>query len=130
MKINFEEYFRRFAEHIAGTQKKVPINTPVGVYYGLSEDGFLRLSILSRCAGPKMESTKQLAVTQGRESQDVYWTCFDLINKEAEPVFYSFCSNLLGAIEGATNEFDALNKLKIRYIIWKSLFKKEIKLLV
>lgn len=125
MTINFEEYFRSLTEQFSGNQKKIPINAPVGVFYGLSNDGYLRLSILSLRGGPQMESTKQLRVTQGEESKGVYWTCFDLLSKEAEPVFYSFCSNLLEAIEGSANESEALNKLKIRYIIWKSLFKKE-----
>jgi len=125
MTINFEEYFRSLTQQFSGNQKKVPVNAPVGVFYGLSNEGYLRLSILSLRGGPQMESTKQLRVTQGEESKDVFWTCFDLLSKEAEPVFYSFCSNLLEAIEGASNESEALNKLKIRYIIWKSLFKKE-----
>lgn len=126
MTINFEEYFRSLTQQFSGNQKKIPVNAPVGVFYGLSNEGYLRLSFLSICGGPQMESTKQLRVTQGEESKDVYWTCFDLLNKDAEPVFYSFCSNLLEAIEGTANESEALNKLKIRYIIWKSLFKKEL----
>lgn len=125
MTINFEEYFRSLTQQFSGSQKKVSVNAPVGVFYGLSNEGYLRLSILSLRGGPQMESTKQLRVTQGEESKGVYWTCFDLLSKEAEPVFFSFCSNLLEAIEGAANESEALNKLKIRYIIWKSLFKKE-----
>ena len=125
MRINFEDYFRSLTQQFSGKQKRIPINAPVGVFYGLSNEGYLRLSILSLRSGPQMESTKQLRVTQGEESKGVCWTCFDLLNKEAEPVFYSFCSNLLEAIEGAVDEAEALNKLKIRYIIWKSLFKKE-----
>lgn len=125
MTIKFDEYFSSLTQQFSGNQKKVPVNAPVSVFYGLSGEGFLRLSVLSSCNGPKMESTKQLRVTQGEESKGAWWTCFDLLSREAEPVFYSFCSNLLEAIEGAANESDALNKLKIRYIIWKSLFKKE-----
>lgn len=125
MTINFEEHFKSLTQQFSGNQKKIPIDAPVSVFYGLSNEGYLRLSILSLRGGPQIESTKQLRVTQGEESKDVYWTCFDLLSKEAEPVFYSFCSNLLEAIEGASNEAEALNKLKIRYIIWKSLFKKE-----
>lgn len=125
MRINFGDYFRSLTQQFSGNQKKIPVNAPVGVFYGLSNEGYLRLSILSLRSGPQMESTKQLRVTQGKESRDVYWTCFDLLSKEAEPVFYSFCSNLLEAIEGAVDETEALNKLKIRYIIWKSFFKKE-----
>lgn len=125
MTIDFEEYFRSLTQQFSGNQKRVPVNAPVGVFYGLSSEGYLRLSILSLRGGPRIESTKQLRVTQGEESKNAYWTCFDLLNKEAEPVFCSFCSNLLEAIEGAANESEALNKLKMRYIIWKSLFKKE-----
>lgn len=126
MTIDFGEYFSLLTQQFSGNQRKIPVNTPVGVFYGLSSEGYFRLSILSVCGGPKMESTKQLRVTQGEESKGVYWTCFDLLNKEAEPVFYSFCSNLLEAIEGTANESEALNKLKLRYVIWKSFFKKEL----
>ena len=126
MEINFEEFFKNLTSQFSGRQKKLKVDAPVGVYYGISEDGYLRLSILSKTSGPKMESTKQLRITQGVESKDVYWTCFDLLNKEAEPVFYSFCYNLLSAIEGATDENAALLRLKRRYLIWKSLFKKEV----
>lgn len=125
MTINLEDHFGSLTQQLSGSQRKIAVDAPVGVFYGLSSEGYLRLSILSKHGGPKMESTKQLRVVQGEESKDVYWTCFDLLNKEAEPVFYSFCSNLLEAIEGTTNESDALSKLKVRYIIWKSLFKKE-----
>lgn len=125
MTIDFEEYFKTLTQQFSGNQRKIPVNTPVSVFYGLSSEGYLRLAILSLRSGPKMESTKHLRVTQGEESKDVYWTCFDLLSKEAEPVFYSFCSNLLETLEGATDESEALNKLKIRYVIWKSFFKKE-----
>ena len=102
MTINFEEYYNSLSQQSFGNQRKIPVNAPVGVFYGLSDEGHLRLSILSLCSGPKMESTRQLRVTQGEECRGTYWTCFDLLNKEAEPVFYSFCSNLLEAHQTST----------------------------
>lgn len=90
MTINFEEYYNSLSQQSFGNQRKIPVNAPVGVFYGLSDEGHLRLSILSLCSGPKMESTRQLRVTQGEECRGTYWTCFDLLNKEAEPVFIRF----------------------------------------
>ena len=69
MRINFEDYFRSLTQQFSGKQKRIPINAPVGVFYGLSNEGYLRLSILSLRSGPQMESTKQLRVTQGEESK-------------------------------------------------------------
>lgn len=123
--IDIEKIYSSLTEQFSGSQKRIDIVSPLGVYYGLSKDGSLRLSFRSKDSSPKMESTKLLRVTQGLENPGVYWTCFDLTNSDAKRVFCSFCINLIESVEKAGSEADALVKLKKRFIIWKSLFKKE-----
>ena len=41
---------------------------------------------MSSVPTPKLESTKLLKVYQGRESDNVYWTCFDLLKKKEKKV--------------------------------------------
>ena len=55
---------------------KIPVNALVGVFYGLSDEGHLRLSILSLCSGPKMESTRQL---EGNAGRGVPWDLLDML---------------------------------------------------
>ena len=85
--ISFEQVFSSLADELAGNQKRLTVSSALGVYYGLSKDGNLRLAFLSVAPAPKMESTKLLKVTQGAESEKVYWTCFDLLQHDAQKVF-------------------------------------------
>lgn len=107
-----------------GSQKLIDVDSALKVYYGISNDGNPRLAFLSTVAPPKIEPTKLLRVIQGKESEQVYWTNFDLIESTAKQVFYSFCSDLINAIDGINDEKKALVFLKNRFHIWKSLFKK------
>ena len=107
-----------------GSQKMLEIESAVRVYYGMSNEGNPRLSFMSSVAPPKMDSTKMLKVIQGKEMDSVYWTSFDLLQLNAKQVFYSFCSDLVGAIEGIGEEKKALIYLKNRLHIWKSMFKR------
>jgi hypothetical protein len=66
-----------------------------------------------------------LKVTQGKESESVYWTCFDLLQSDARKVFFAFCTNLVDAITDRYSETQALSALKKRYIIWKNMFKRD-----
>lgn len=72
-----------------------------------------------------MQSTKDIKVTQGKESEIVYWTCFDLINDEAKDVFFVFCNSLLESITDIEDQSLALTSLQDRYYSWKSLFKNK-----
>lgn len=123
--IEFEKLYDGLTEGLAGCQKKIDWDTVLGVYYGISSEGCFRISFLSSVPAPKLESTKQLSVLQGRESEGVYWTSFDLRELKAKKVFCSFCANLLDALKSVENEFEALRLLKNRYSMWKSMFKKE-----
>ena len=97
--IDFEKIYDSFTDELAGNQKRLDVNTVLGVYYGVSSDGCLRLSFLSSVPTPKLESTKLLKVYQGRESDSVYWTCFDLLQPEAKKVYFAFCATLIDAVK-------------------------------
>ncbi len=125
MMVNFEQIFSNLANELSGNQKRLPVKSALGVYYGLSKEGNLRLAFLSVAPAPKMESTKLLRVTQGAESEKVYWTCFDLLQHDAQKVFFTFCENLIEAITDIPDEQKALKQLKKRYITWKTMFKRE-----
>ncbi len=123
--IDFSSIYESFSGEVAGNQKKLDLNSALGVYYGLSKEGHLRLAFMSVCKPPKMESTKVLQVTQGMESQNVYWTCFDLLQHDAKKVFFAFCSNLAESVSDVIDEQKALLALKKRYITWKTMFKRD-----
>ena len=59
---NIEQSYSQFADELSGNQKRFTINSVLGVYYGISNDGFLRISFMSVSPAPKMESTKLLRV--------------------------------------------------------------------
>ena len=125
MTIDFEAKYMALSAELAGNQKKLDVNSAIGVYYGLSKDGNMRLAFMSVSPAPKIESTKMLRVTQGEESKTVYWTCFDLLQPDAKKVFFTFCENLIEAVTDITDEQKALTSLKNRYITWKTMFKRD-----
>jgi hypothetical protein len=124
VKNNFENMFLNLEKDILNNQKKVNNNSMIKVYYGLTKDGFQRLSFLSRIKPPKIESTKMLKVTQGEEGEGNYWTCFDLLNTEFKKIFYLFCDDLVNTLNGINDESKELNIIKERFSIWKIMFKK------
>ncbi len=123
--IDFEHIYSELKEIVNGNQKKIPVASPLGIYFGYSDDGFMRLSFLSKCSPPKIVSTKMLRVTQTKERDSIYWTCFDLLAPESRMVFYSFGENLIESVTDTDVESKALSLLKKRYITWKAMFNKE-----
>jgi len=125
--IDFEQLFVDLGAEIAGNQKRLSVDSALGVYFGLSPEGMPRLSFMSKGKAPKLESTKTLKISQGAESDNVYWTCFDLMQNEAKKVYFTFCSTLIDAVTGVMVEKEALHSMKKRYIVWKTMFRREIK---
>lgn len=123
--INFATQFEQFEKGVINQQKKLPIESPLSVYYGITSEKLLRLSFISTIRPFEIESTKEIKVTQGKENEDVYWTCFDLLNDEAKTVFFSFCESLVESIVNENDESKALNNLKGRYYAWKLLLKNK-----
>ena len=124
--IDFENIYQTIASDLYGNLKKLSIHSSIGIYYGMSKEGFLRIGFMSKSKAPKLESTKTLKVTQGAESENTYWTYFDLVQSDAQKVFFAFCANLVEAIENIDEEQTAMKALKKRYIMWKSMFKRDI----
>lgn len=121
--INFEELFCSVSQ-LNNNQKKVQVESALGVFYGWSLEGHIRLSFLSKSKPPQLESTKFLRISQGKESPNIYWTCFDLLQNDAKSVFYTFCENMVSAITNINSETAALSALKKRYITWKTMFRQ------
>jgi len=124
--INFETIFTELEMDIAGNQKKLNVSSALKVFYGINANGNFRLAFLSTISPPKLESTKTLKVSQGQESEKVFWSCFDLINSSAKQVFYSFCNDLVDSISEKTDEYKAFTALKNRFYSWKLMFKKDV----
>lgn len=122
---NFAEKFEQLEKDIINEQRKMPVNAPLSVFYGITSEKLFRLAFVSKIRPFELESTKQIKVTQGKESVEVYWTCFDLINEDAKDVFFIFCDSLIQSIENAGDEASALNNLKERYYAWKLLLKNK-----
>ena len=124
VKNNFELMFSGLEKEIFNNQKKVINDSTIKVYYGITKDGFYRLSFLSTKKPPKIDSTKMLRVIQGEEGKGNYWTCFDLLNHEFEKIFYLFCGDITNSIQELADELKELNTIKDRFSIWKIMFKK------
>ena len=108
----------------AGEQKRIDVDSPLSVLFGVNKNGQLRLSFLSTLKPPKFESTKNIEIVQGPDPTATYWLNFDLLISGQENVFIAFCENIVDAIAYTTTEEQAFVALKKRYARWKSLFKK------
>lgn len=124
MKVNFEKKYNELEKNIFDNQKKVDIDSKIKIFYGMSNDGYIRLSFLSSIVPPQIDSTKSLRVIQGKEGENVYWTCLDLINNEFKKIFFYFCEDIVSAILNSKDEIDELNIIRDRFYIWKIMFKK------
>ena len=122
---DFEEKFKSLESDLINEQRRMPLNSCLKVYYGITNEKKYRLSFISTIRPYEFESTKELKITQGKESDNVYWTCFDLMDDEAKDVFFIFCASLIETIDGQTDEMAALNSLKTRYSAWRLLLKNK-----
>ena len=129
-KIDFEEAFSSLQKEFSGKQKKIMVASALKVYYGITTENYLRISFMSTIEPLNLESTKELRVSLGQESENVYWTCFDLLNQSGNKVFYAFCNDLVDAITEVYDEENALLQIKNRYHSWKSMFKSKRKMSV
>lgn len=126
MKVDFERLFNSLSINDRGIQKRIEVDSSLGVFYGINDDGNFRLAFSSSMKAPVIESTKSINVSQGEESANVYWTCFDLLRVEVSAAFFAFCQNLIEVIENNYDEKNALGLLRRRYICWKNLFKDDV----
>lgn len=126
--IDFESMFNGLQNEFFGKQKKIIVDSSLKVYYGITTENYLRISFMSTIEPTRIDSTKELRVAQGQESDDVYWTCFDLLNPSGQKVFFAFCNDLVDSITGQFDEKMALLELKNRYHSWKSMFRNRRKM--
>ncbi len=127
--IDFEKLYLELETEMKGNQKRLPVHSSVKVFYGISAAGFYRLAFLSSAKPPQIPSTKSLKVSSGQESKDVFWTCFDLVNATAKPVFFALCEDLLAVVEKNQVEKESLTALKNRFFAWQNMFKQDSSLL-
>ena len=120
--IDVENLFKQINDGMALAKMKVD-GCPVGVYYGRSESGNLRLAFLTENPPVIIESTAHLKVSQWAEGTNVYWSCFELLTESAKQVFYVLCNNLIRAAIGTSSEELAMVAIKNRFATWKKLFK-------
>lgn len=119
---DIERMFSQIPVGMALAKLKVE-DCPIGVYYGRSESGNLRFAFLTENPPIVIESTAHLKVTQWAEGANIYWTCFELLEDYAKPVFYVLCNNLVKAAVGCQSEDIAMAAVKNRFLTWKKLFK-------
>lgn len=124
-KYDFYDKFYEIEKEFMNSQKRLAVDSCLKVYYGITADKLLRISFISSIKPLKIESTKELRVFQGKESEGVYWTCFDLIHDTSKELFCVFCDSLVESIDGEKDEYVAINNLKNRFYAWKSLLKNK-----
>ena len=123
--IDLKSKFSEFEPKSLNEQRLLEVVSCVRIYYGLTIDGNLRLSFITSIKPLEFESSKEIKVTQGKESDEVYWTCFDLLNHEDKDVFYIFCASLIDSIENADDQYEAINRLRDRFYSWRILLKNK-----
>lgn len=121
MMIDIKELFNEMPIGILDNQRKINVDTKVNIYYGLNRKGGKRISFLSSCRPFTIDSTKLIEVIQINESENVYWTCFDLIDSNAESVYFSLIEDLIKSILSCKDEISCMKEIKNRFIIWKKL---------
>lgn len=126
--INFGDYFKSLEIEQRSEQRRLPINSCLNVYYGLTLERHYRISFVSTIPPIEFQSTKEIKITQGKEADNIYWTCFDLLKNEAKDVFFIFCDSLIATIENICDEYEAINNIKDRYHSWKVLLKNKTKM--
>lgn len=121
MTINIKDLFGNIPKDILGNQKKIEIKSPLKIYYGLSREGLYRASFLSSVRPYSIDSTKLIRVMQLNESENVFWTCFDLVDFNAEESYYSLIEDLISSFKDCTDEISSLKAIKNRFLVWKKM---------
>lgn len=123
--INIKQLFSEMPNTIFNNQRKINIDVKIKIYYGYSKEGLQRISFLSSCRPFIIDSTKLIRVLQINESDNVYWTCFDLLDSNAKSVYYSLIEDLIQSIMSCDNEIICLKEIKNRFLIWKKLLGRQ-----
>ena len=122
--INLYEKFCTLNRTIKNAQTIIKSTGIIKAYYGISKEGFFRVSFLSSKEIGIKELTKNINIIQGYSSDNNYWTCFDLHDDNLLQVFCTFGEDLISCIFEEQDEKHAVTQLKNRYRTWVALFKK------
>ena len=121
----FIDLFMQIENDLVNEQRRIHVNSSLKVYYGITIDKLFRISFISTIRPFELESTKEIKVTQGKESDNVYWTCFDLLNDDVKNIFFVFCDSIVESIVDCKDDSDALRLLRERYYSWKLLLRSK-----
>lgn len=124
--INIKELFDMMPSEILDNQRKIESKAKVKIYYGLTSEGMKRISFLSSCRPFAIESTKLIKVLQLNESENVYWTCFDLLDSQAESAYFSLVEDLIDSVEVCMDELSCMKEIKNRFTIWKKMLGRQL----
>lgn len=122
--INLYEKFNSTNRSIRDSQYPITTKGAIKAYYGVSKDGFYRISFLSSSSVGIKGMTKAIEIVQGSSTENNYWTCFDLKNDDLLSVFCSFGEDMISCVELEQSEPAAASKLRFRYNTWLALFRK------
>ena len=70
MNNNFAEKFKELEKDIVNEQRRLSSKSTLAIYYGITSDKKYRLSFVSSVSPFELESTKEIKVTQGKESEN------------------------------------------------------------
>ncbi len=121
------DLYKKFIEinrNIKDAQKLINLEGVVKAYYGISKEGFFRLSFLSKDSFNIKGNTKNIEIIQGKSGDFNYWTCFDLKNDNLLSAFCIFGEDLISCVLDEKSEYDAVKNLRARFNTWLALFKK------
>ena len=124
MMINLYKLFAELNRNIKDSQKLINLGGVVKAYYGVSKEGYFRLSFLSKDSPNIKGTTKNIEIVQGSSGNSNYWTCFDLKNDSLLSVFCTFGEDMLSCVVDEKDEYTALTKLRVRFNTWLALFRK------
>ena len=122
--INLYKLFAELNRNIRDSQRLINLGGAVKAYYGVSKEGYFRLSFLSNESPNIKGTTKNIEIVQGSSGDSNYWTCFDLKNDSLLSVFCTFGEDMVSCVVDEKDEYIALTKLRVRFNTWLALFKK------
>ena len=121
---NLQQKFLDLNRNIKSAQFPINLKGAVKAYYGISEEGFYRISFLSSKNPEIKGTTKNISIVQGFVGENNYWTCFDLKNDTLLSVFCTFGEDLISCVSNEADENVAITKIRARFNTWLALFKK------
>ena len=124
---DFESLYADFDKETGHSPKtglrRVPSESPLGIYYGRNPSGDYRIAFLAACDVSEPPSTKAIKVSSLAEDGST-WLFFDLCETSAKAVFFALCDDFARVLEpdADMDEAEAVSVLKNRFQAWRSMF--------